>query len=797
MDNRQPSHHDPNTPTNDHNPNVFDDEYAVDNNSDLDFAFVADGFRPSQSNPPVANPTTTNTVPLDHRSSIRHSISENFPPDSKQQPAPVPSRNSTMKGHTPQRSLTMANDGTASQEPDRTQSIYSNAGIGRAPALSHRASVASTSSFATMQRSQSPFQGHSGPSHPYGMYPQGTGIVRSPSVATTSTARAPQRTYSGQGPTHPYAMYPQNVVEDPEETAAPHAQQSFPVGFPGLGQGFHRQIGPDGEEQDIIGPDGHTEQLPPYSRFPEEGPTKASILAVPEEDPFQSPADSASSSRDASNGNIVPMTSIAATQPSPPPPPQPQSSGQSDGSSTLVGSEDPEKSWKDKSWREKRKTKFLCGTVPLWALLVAGGVIVILAAVLGGVIGAFLGHHGEKKGPATVTVVSTASLFDASFLTATPSSLSALPTGKYALPMGIPETESNQCLTESDQTGAWSCTVEGPPLEIEVGTLVSSHSNYGTSLEPLENTTTLQYGSQAPTISEQSLRLVSDLDNPSEGPAWHFQTYYDKIVILRADEFQAGQNLRKRKAQGQDGQGQGPNTPSSSYWQSTPPAAAPSGFELPPQFRHRNEVQKGDTPWYCIWNSTFIEGFIYVNEDTSAAASDAASAAIASATSSGFTTSPSPGQFSSSGPAPTASSTYNGAAATTTWPQSTITTAPESSTTTSFPVERRQDYSELSSDVQWYPRVVKIEERRFAGQGATPYCQKMQLLDNGHMVPISSNGQAIIVTLTEEDPNENSLYATATLTTGSDSSGGNSRRRFVEKRDDDEDGSCHCQWTFS
>ncbi|KAK8192526.1 hypothetical protein M8818_007696 [Zalaria obscura] len=77
-------------------------------------------------------------------------------------------------------------------------------------------------------------------------------------------------------------MYAQNVVEDTEDEPVEHlgTTNAIPVGFPGHDQPFHRRRGPDGEEQDIIGTDGHSEQLPPYSEYPEDGPPKDTILPL-------------------------------------------------------------------------------------------------------------------------------------------------------------------------------------------------------------------------------------------------------------------------------------------------------------------------------------------------------------------------------------------------------------------------------------------------------------------------------------------------------------------------------------
>lgn len=436
MDGRQPPNDDHATPSNSGNPNVFDDEYALDRDQDSEFGFgVADGFRPGQENGgAIAGRSST---ALDHRasihSSVRHSISENFPLDSKSN-SPVPQqRNSIVKGgHAPRSSFTMANDGPNSSTPERS-STHSPAP--RQSQLFHRASIASTSSFATEHASQAGFAGSSGPSHPYGMYPQGTGLARSSSVATASTVQTPQPSLANQGPTHPYAMYPQNVFEDPDEIRpAPAPQNQIPVGFPGLGQGYHRQIGPDGEEQDIIGPDGHTEQLPPYSRFPEEGPTKASLMAVPEEfglvtgtaeteaaagaqaatpaetpigPPAGDPTGAAISQDTLSSSNssmmMQPLAHGQQTPQSQEQPLQPTARSGSEDSNTPPAENEGDKTWSEKTWREKRKTRILWGKVPFWVLITAIVIIVILAVVLGVVIGTFMARehmkgHGKDKG---------------------------------------------------------------------------------------------------------------------------------------------------------------------------------------------------------------------------------------------------------------------------------------------------------------------------------------------------------------------------------------------------------------
>lgn len=229
------------------------------------------------------------------------------------------------------------------------------------------------------------------------MYPQGTNLARTASVSTVSTMRTPARPLvADQGPTHPYSMYPQNVAidtdsivgEDPADPTS-QAQTHIPVGFPGRTQAFQRQTGPEGDEQDIMGVDGHTEQLPPYSEYPENGVPKHIVL--PNQAAVITPSNATQSS--------IPLV-----------PEQPQSmsdAGSRANPAAFSSMEQMEsndsinssaKSWREKSWKDKRKTKF-CG-VPFWWILLTLCVLAFIAVVLGGAIGGFMGSQkkaGKQK----------------------------------------------------------------------------------------------------------------------------------------------------------------------------------------------------------------------------------------------------------------------------------------------------------------------------------------------------------------------------------------------------------------
>lgn len=289
-----------------------------------------------------------------------------------------------------------------------------------------------------MSNGDNPFE--TGPSHPYAMYPQYT-MGRTASVATASTERQPHRSMSLQRPTHPYAMYSQSGIDEdmdeplpaePAHPTLPPIQTAIPLGFPGHGNGYHRVLGPDGEEQDIIGPDGHTEQLPPYSRFPEEGPTKASLAAeasasriipaptpVDPEDPFMTPASPVSPLSATFTAPALPSAPLLpSVTPArlPPQRPETQTGSAATVTSTYISQNQvpaeptesssaslltTEQGFSEKAeptegkvpWH-KRKIR---GRIPLGVLVVALGMFLIFAIALGAAVGTVVTKKQNNK----------------------------------------------------------------------------------------------------------------------------------------------------------------------------------------------------------------------------------------------------------------------------------------------------------------------------------------------------------------------------------------------------------------
>jgi hypothetical protein len=343
---------------------------------------------------------------------------------------------------------------------------------------------------------------------------------------------------------------------------------------------------------------------------------------------------------------------------------------------------------------------------------------------------------------------SRGALFDATPIP-TPSGLGLLPTGAFSLPLGIPMESNPGCMTQASQYSAWSCKLTFAPLTI---TINNTQTNDGYSqVASMKNGGTVPdgailYGLQSPDLFLQPLQLVLDMDYKAYGPAYHFATRYDKVVILRSDEL-VPSGLKKR-AEGKDS-------------------------------RQRFQVKPGDFPWYCFWNQTYIEGYVYVVDNSTAASF------------SGFPTQLPTG-------APTAS--FDTSSFLAAYP-TVAPSPPTGPSVTSFilaavtpsPVVRRDAQSDASIPprVPPYPRIVKIEERRLP-DSPQPYCQRMVLLENGKIAPAQNgNGDASKILLQAVDPSYEEYYAAqATATSGS-------KRGIAAQRRSDPSDSCHCQWMFT
>ncbi|TVY50085.1 hypothetical protein LOCC1_G000001 [Lachnellula occidentalis] len=628
------------------------------------------------------------------------------------------------------------------------------------PALPTRSSSVSTD--VPYVRAESPYRGPAGPSHPYQMYPQESRLARTASMATTSTAPMTERSYAGpSGPTHPYGMYPQNIVpEESTDTLTPAA--SVPVGFPGLNNNYQRRLGPDGEEiADIIGPDGHTEQLPPYTQYPDEAlarktrPTVAVPTAEPTAVTVAAPVAGAGGIGLATrNPEFASQENLNS--------PQSRRSVMSESSSHQVNtaamdiSEKPEL----KKWQRIAKRK-LCGIVPIWVLVLVAAVLIIFVIILATVL-AVLKHgpppkhqqqdpHESGQAQSEVYYTTMTTTFDATPISAIPTGVSSLPTGTFALPVNIPSGTQKSCLVNSAQSNAWSCIVSPNPSPLQLlitplSDATSPFKNNGLVMTYGNDTmVSWTYGAQAPVMTDQQvMKLVTDSEEPDRGPAWWFQHLYNKLVVLRESDITMPASKRDVAERQAPGPGPDPG-----------PGQGNGNFHDTGDFTGRKGVaQPGDKPWFCYWNNTLLEAFIYVNQTSSSGVQPASSAPA-------FT--------------PTATTPSNSQQAAGTY-RSSVPTSNVQSSSSSYSGQSQQPHF-----LPTYPRVVKLEERRVPN-GVQPYCVQYIVQQDGSAIPsMNSTNQPVTLVLNETIP---TMF---------------SRRDFLEQslyeRDDADQCGCSWEWT--
>ncbi|OJJ85681.1 uncharacterized protein ASPGLDRAFT_123392 [Aspergillus glaucus CBS 516.65] len=656
------------------NPNVFSDEYSLE---------------------PIDSEQTTLTPRSPSISSIAssHTLRTNQPPPGKPyddssnelQSAEDPfgdearvSFDDPNRSSLPQKGVLDASHNNR----DSIASINTNT-----PSITQR-SQSTSSRFSMPPRALSPYTGATGPSHPYAMYPQ-VGVSRSPSVTTTSTVRPMDRPLGDTtAPQHPYAMYSQNVVlEEGLDTpidsplagaiATPLTNPTvIPLGFPGHNQAYQRPPGrADDDVGDLIGPDGHTEQLPPYSRYPENAAPKI-------EGGFVEPIGEAEVPRDeipnATGGleqgvGVQQMSDVSSRTM------LPEQQAANDNNN-IINSNDNDNNNNngdqgnnagaetapvsgvmafEEKLKSKGKKRACCG-LPVWTIVLVVTVMVVAASIggaIGGVLGARKAADEEKskpKGPNIVTVTATPKS-DATPISTIPARLKSIPTGSYIIPADL-RNQSKFCISDPDYRMAWSCQSQGGiPIEVDGN---SSRHTVTFPSQPFDPSS-MSYGAQAPLLNDQtqSLSYVMDTSDYSMGPALFFYALFDKLVVLPQDTFSS----------------------SSVSSSSSSKRSISESDILASSLSRKQATQTGEKPWFCWWNATVLEFFLYVNETSRES------------------------HYSS-----TATLTYD-----------TATETPSYGATTQ------------SSDLPSYPRRIKIGEKRDYPEARAPYCQQMEVLGSG------------------------------------------------------------------
>ncbi|KAF5021487.1 hypothetical protein F66182_6461 [Fusarium sp. NRRL 66182] len=716
---------------------------VVEDDYDLSAMMVADGFRPTDNDNTASSSSSTN--PTSHaqpESSLTSAESlpqqntstklSQLPPVDRASPLEITPaiRNrpsSISKPHRNHDSLALRNDGTSTAD------------------RSHTRNIPSVSSDSPVIRAESPYTGPSGPSHPYQMYPQ-----RTMSVATTSTtanAVIPQdRSFgSPRGPTHPYALYTQNTSSG--ESSTP----SIPVGFNGLGGGYQRQLGPDGEEAgDLVGPLGHMEELPPYTRYPDNAyvpkpTTQTPASTASPESPVSEPSSPTRSipgaggigmaTRDPEFSSTDDDLALPRTRPS-------VRSNVSDENSqhdiNTAATEVSEKPTVNK-WQRRAKKK-LWGIVPYWAICLLLVGLVLMGIVMGAVIGTMLSKNQKPpepdyddkyyKSPPTTTA------YEPQVLTAIPTDLPPMATGRFALPNIESPLTTATCFNDTSQISAWSCDITFPLWCMEIRDVSNSKStsdiSYELKLEAInDDRVRFPWGTTPPSIIEPAaMILVNDTVDASRGPAWWLETRYNKTVIVPQGKF----GMKKRASdRDQDDEYEDYN--------------AFHRFKSKP-----TNAQPGEKPWICTWPNIILEIYIYPSENASVPV------------------------FHSS-PTPTSSSYYD---------QETTSTVAEVPTGTGA-----WDWM-----LPPYPLVFKMQERRVLwDEESVASCYQCEVSSDGSKCePIKEKGKKVVIPIVEDE--ELVVEDLSTLTLSKPSNAQN-YKRFPDdlfKRALPQSAPCGCLW---
>ncbi|KAJ5516678.1 hypothetical protein N7527_008238 [Penicillium freii] len=629
------------------NPNVFADEYSLET---IDSDRIERPHSPSS----LASSSTLRENTQSRTTSTAPTENENPFGDDARVSFDEPHRSSL-----PQKGYAFANNRNSTSSLNSTPSM-----IQRNQSVSSRFSI---------PRALSPYTGATGPSHPYGMYPQ-VGVSRSPSVGSTSTIRPIERPLEeSTGPQHPYAMYSQNVVEEGMD------DDIIPVGFPGHNPPYQPPAGRQADDVgDIIGPDGHAEPLPPYSRYPTGAvpkppgaETTADLNTPPEEHPLNNESPRALPISETSSRPLVPEHS------------DDDNNGGNGHGQERVAATTGIMAFEEKLKRKGKQTA--CCGLPVWTFVLIATVMLI-GGCIGGVIGGVLGtkkaaeaakqedQEAQKSSALPIITVTATPQMDASLI-ATPTYLKQVPTGHYVVPSGY-QNGSGLCVDETNYGKAWKCLQAPSKFKIFVGETKGRHSIIFDDSAP---TPTFTYGPQPPYWSAsptQALSMAIDTTDIGMGPALFFLSPFDKLVIVPDDTF--SNSLSKR-------------TWVDDKW------AATSAYK-----NLKQTAEVGDKPWFCWWNNTMMEFFLYVNQSTSHSLGTTAS-----------------------------------------------TNSDMAASTAGITGGSKRD--ETFSD---YPRRIKMEERRDDPSREAPYCQQMQIRNDGGLALLSGN----IINIKENEPTPTTTY---------------------------------------
>ena len=256
-------------------------------------------------------------------------------------------------------------------------------------------------------------------------------------------------------------------------------------------------------------------------------------------------------------------------------------------------------------------------------------------------------HRSRPVIIATSTVTAT-TYFDAVPMPGA-TALPPLPTGSFNIHLVEPSFSASDCLVESYQE-AWACMIQG-----NLSLNVSHDADNLTTISMKSSSPTgfWQYGPQPPEVQNVlALLPMQDVEHTEKGPAYYFQQSFDKLVILNGDEFD--DDLEKRSPMKKEGQADLGRRDSAIF-----PAIEPN-----------------KRTWFCHWNGTLLEAFIFSQE-----------------------------------------------------PAQEFTPTLNSMATPSSMKYLKGDLGPFPSPTNIYPKTIKVEERRNPVNDKGPYCEPMIIVD--------------------------------------------------------------------
>ncbi|RMZ92079.1 hypothetical protein DV736_g664, partial [Chaetothyriales sp. CBS 134916] len=593
---------------------------------------------------------------------------------------------------------------------DRLSYTSSRGGPSGSTPLPHPAvAAAATNSDATTQRTlssssrfsiprpQSPYRGPTAPSQPYALYPQ---VTRASSIASESTIRPAEQAFVAQGgPEHPYAMYQNTVPEEADDNSGDEDESSqhlrvVPLGFSSGPSTFgDRSTSSGNDTGDIVGSDGHIEQLPPYSRFADNVIAKGDMASIDTPSTTLVVTSTSQSEHTASTGD--------ESEP-----------GQGVGMNAVAREpmEEDEQVARKENWLAKSKRRKCCG-LPLLTIIILGFAI-FAAAALGGIIGGVIGNQKGTDRAIASTAATTTVWLDADPASTGPGT-PPCPTGHFTIPVSN-TIKVGSCVVDQQNLGTtWDCMNHA-----YLGISVFDHGPgqpYQVAFDDYSVLPKLfQYGPQPPDFNGTSFTLspAQDKDDGQLGVGMFFSHLFDKLIILESDALDPRPRSNKRSVSASHIQRRAQNIPRGTY------------------------LNVADKPWYCFWNSTVEEFWIFLDQDVNPPSS--ASSASTSWPSSSITAAP----FGYS-PTPTISIHKEGYPPPPPPPATTQnpTNDPNPSPVPSHPpppkLKRSSPYTDSNSQ-NYFPKLIKMVEKRKPVGNVTPYCQQMQVLNDWQIMPIAS-----------------------------------------------------------